>query len=139
MVEEDPKFFSEFAKMHVSEVLPIVYTPTIGAACQNFSIIMNKFRGIFVSEHTIDILEETLKKMPEVEVIVVTDGERILGLGDLGSNGMGISGSAEWVFRWEKLCCIPFLEGSILKKPSRLFWTWGQTTPIISTLPITWG
>ena len=91
MVEEDPKFFSEFAKIHVSEVLPIVYTPTIGAACQNFSIIMNKFRGIFVSEHTIDILEETLKKIPEVEVIVVTDGERILGLGDLGVGGMGIS------------------------------------------------
>lgn len=91
MIEEDTHLFTDFAKAHIHEVLPIVYTPTIGAACQNFSVIMNRFRGIFVSEDTIDSLEETLKKMPQVEVIVVTDGERILGLGDLGVGGMGIS------------------------------------------------
>jgi malic enzyme len=91
MIEEDTHLFTDFAKAHIHEVLPIVYTPTIGAACQNFSVIMNRFRGIFVSEDTIDSLEETLKNMPQVEVIVVTDGERILGLGDLGVGGMGIS------------------------------------------------
>lgn len=91
MIEEDTHLFTDFAKAHIHEVLPIVYTPTIGTACQNFSVIMNRFRGIFVSEETIPSLEETLKKMPHVEVIVVTDGERILGLGDLGVGGMGIS------------------------------------------------
>lgn len=91
MIEEDHQLFSEFAKAHIHEVLPIVYTPTIGAACQNFSIIMNRFRGLFVSEHTMDALGETLEQLKGIEVIVVTDGERILGLGDLGVGGMGIS------------------------------------------------
>ncbi|MFZ4772534.1 MAG: oxaloacetate-decarboxylating malate dehydrogenase [Chlamydiia bacterium] len=91
MIEENAGLFADFAKLHIHEVLPIVYTPTIGSACQNFSIIMNRFRGIFVSEETIDDLESTLNQMKDVQVIVVTDGERILGLGDLGVGGMGIS------------------------------------------------
>ncbi len=91
MVEENTELFASFAKRHIHEVLPIVYTPTIGTACQNFSLIMNRFRGLFVSESNIHELEAVLSQMKDVEVIVVTDGERILGLGDLGVGGMGIS------------------------------------------------
>jgi malic enzyme len=91
MIEENPGLFLNFAKNHINEVLPIVYTPTIGTACQNFSVIMNRFRGLFVSEETLPHLEETLLSIKDVDVIVVTDGERILGLGDLGVGGMGIS------------------------------------------------
>jgi malate dehydrogenase (oxaloacetate-decarboxylating) len=77
---------------HVEEMMPIVYTPIVGQACQQFSHIYRRPRGIFLSYP----LRESLPKMlrnrpnPEVDVIVVTDGERILGIGDQGAGGMGI-------------------------------------------------
>ena len=77
---------------HIPESLPIVYTPTVGEACQQFSEIYRRPRGLFVSYADRDCLDEVLANRPhhEVDVIVVTDGQRILGLGDQGIGGMGI-------------------------------------------------
>ncbi|NKI73324.1 NAD-dependent malic enzyme [Dickeya sp. CFBP 2040] len=77
---------------HLSEMMPIIYTPTVGAACEHFSDIYRRARGLFISypnrEHIDDMLQNATKQ--NVKVIVVTDGERILGLGDQGIGGMGI-------------------------------------------------
>jgi malate dehydrogenase (oxaloacetate-decarboxylating) len=77
---------------HIPETLPIVYTPTVGEACQRFGEIYRRPRGLFVSYPDRDRLEEVLNNRPQrdVDVIVVTDGQRILGLGDQGIGGMGI-------------------------------------------------
>lgn len=84
--------FYHLVENHLSEMLPIIYTPTVGEACQHFSDIYRRHRGVFISysdQHQIDdILHNVNKK--NIKVIVITDGERILGLGDQGIGGMGI-------------------------------------------------
>jgi malate dehydrogenase (oxaloacetate-decarboxylating)(NADP+) len=77
---------------NMQELMPIIYTPTVGQACQEFSRIFSEPRGIFITKNDRGRIKKVLKNWPckNVRVIVVTDGERILGLGDLGSNGMGI-------------------------------------------------
>ena len=77
---------------HVEEMLPIVYTPTVGVACEQFSHIYRRNRGLFISYALRDQLPRLLANHPtrDVDVIVVTDGERILGLGDQGVGGLGI-------------------------------------------------
>ncbi|GIC75669.1 NAD-dependent malic enzyme [Moritella sp. F3] len=84
--------FYRLVDNHLEEMMPIIYTPTVGAACQQFSDIYRRARGLFISyperENIDDILHNVNKQ--NVRVIVVTDGERILGLGDQGIGGMGI-------------------------------------------------
>ncbi len=84
--------FFRLVENHVSEMMPIIYTPTVGAACEDFSNIYRRGRGLFISYPNRDRIDEVLNNASSqnVKVIVVTDGERILGLGDQGIGGMGI-------------------------------------------------
>ncbi|MDV6250830.1 NAD-dependent malic enzyme [Vibrio sp. EA2] len=84
--------FYRLVQNHVSEMMPIIYTPTVGAACENFSNIYRRGRGLFISYPNRDRIDDLLNNAANhnVKVIVVTDGERILGLGDQGIGGMGI-------------------------------------------------
>ncbi len=90
--DENETLFYRLLHDHLEEMLPIIYTPVVGEACERFSEIYRRTRGLFVSypdRHCIDeILANVTKR--NVKVIVVTDGSRILGLGDQGVGGMGI-------------------------------------------------
>jgi malate dehydrogenase (oxaloacetate-decarboxylating) len=84
--------FYRLVSDHIEEMLPVLYTPTVGLACQRFSEIYRCPRGLFIAYPDRDRIGEILRNRPrrEVDVIVVTDGQRVLGLGDQGVGGMGI-------------------------------------------------
>ncbi|HJW44337.1 MAG TPA: NAD-dependent malic enzyme [Geothrix sp.] len=84
--------FYQLLMDHLDEMVPIVYTPTVGQACLQMSHIQRRYRGIYITPENIGNIDQIFQGLsqPQVNLIVVTDGERILGLGDLGSDGMGI-------------------------------------------------
>ena len=90
--DSDETLFYSLIAHHVEELLPVVYTPAVGEGCQRFSEIWRKSRGLFISYPNRHLIDQMLarKRYDEIRCIVVSDGERILGLGDQGAGGMGI-------------------------------------------------
>ena len=90
--DNNETLFYYLLKAHLVEMMPIIYTPTVGEACERFSEIYRRARGVFISYPDKDRIDEILHNVTKdkIKVIVVTDGSRILGLGDQGVGGMGI-------------------------------------------------
>ncbi|ATJ84220.1 NAD-dependent malic enzyme [Halomonas beimenensis] len=90
--DDNETLYFRLVSEHLEEMLPIIYTPTVGQACEEFSNIYRNHRGLFISYPDRDYMDDILRSATKdkVKVIVVTDGERILGLGDQGIGGMGI-------------------------------------------------
>ena len=90
--EQDEILFYRLLVDHIEELLPLVYTPAVGTACQEWSHVLRRPRGLWITPRHLGRVDEVLGNAPfeNVRLVVVTDNERILGLGDLGAGGMGI-------------------------------------------------
>jgi malate dehydrogenase (oxaloacetate-decarboxylating)(NADP+) len=100
--ERNERLFYRTVIAHVERILPLIYTPTVGEACREFSLIATDTKGIFITPADRGQIRRILGHWPQrdIRVIVVTDGQRILGLGDLGANGMGIPSES-----WRSTAC----------------------------------
>ncbi len=90
--DRNETLFYAVVSRHVEEMSPIIYTPTVGLACQEFSRLYQKARGLYITPENVDTMHEIVNHFPskDIRIIVATDNQGILGLGDLGVGGMGI-------------------------------------------------
>lgn len=124
--------FYRLVQNHITEMMPIIYTPTVGLACERFSKDYRRNRGLFISYPNKDRIDDILNNSTrhKVKVIVVTDGERILGLGD--------QGSAAWGSRLESCRSTPVAAASARLTLCPLPWMWEQITRICWKIPCIW-
>lgn len=92
LLDRNTTLFFQVVAQNIEELMPIIYTPTVGQGCQLYAHLFRRARGLFITRQERGMVRDVLRNWPrrDVRVIVVTDGERILGLGDLGASGMGI-------------------------------------------------
>ena len=90
--ERNEQLFYGTVINNIEELMPLIYTPTVGQACKEFAHIFRKPQGFYITPDDRGDIRKILGNWPheDIRMIVVTDGQRILGLGDLGANGMGI-------------------------------------------------
>ena len=100
LLERNERLFHKTLIDHVEELLPVMYTPTVGQVCKTFSELFTRPRGLYITARDKGKIHRIMKNWPEkrVKLIVVTDGERVMGLGDLGVQGMGVAVSKTMLY-----------------------------------------
>ena len=93
LLERNERLFHRVLCEHYEELLPVMYAPTVGQVCKKFSVMFNRPRGLYITCKDRGEIHRILKNWPEkrVKLVVVTDGKRVMGLGDLGVQGMGVA------------------------------------------------
>ncbi len=134
LLDRSEVLFYRLLLENLAEMVPIVYTPTVGQACLQLSRITRRYRGVYLSPDNIANVDRIFQNisLPAVSLVVVTDGERILGLGDLGSDGMGIPIGKVTLYvaagGLHPACCLPVTldvgtdNGRLLDDPLYLGW-----------------